>query len=426
MSRAGSTIMVRRAARRLGLQAALLGAVVVVLLSAAAVVVVVQGQHRSAVDELHVAAIRADDIDDPPAWTALAIQGPSGDRRAGVDPSLPKGLPDRAAMDRVAAGGPAELFEVHLGGVDYLVETLRQPTGLTVQAVLDLTPNHTARDQLIDALLISGIAGLVLIALVGTWLGGRALGPLSTTLEIQRRFVADASHELRTPVTLLHTRAQLLRRRMRRDGPDTAPDDLDALVADSARLADILDELLLAADPGIEQAPVPIELTALARDVVESAAAFAAQRQVALVAPASDDAPVAVSGWPVALRRAVTALVDNAVRHAHGRVAVEVSATGHTARIDVIDDGPGMDPELVPRMFDRFAVGGGSTSGRRRYGIGLSLVNEIAAAHGGRVELLDRDTPGSALRIALPARGVGTPASPRSGQAAAGPRRGRS
>jgi signal transduction histidine kinase len=404
MTRTGSTLMVRRAARRLGLQAALLGACVVVLLSAAAVMVVVQGQHRAAVDELHVAAVRADDIDDPPAWTTLAIDGPPGDRRTGVDKALPAGLPDRAAMARVEAGGPPELVEITVDGTDYLVETLHQPTGLTVQAVLDLTPNHTGRDQLIDALLISGDLGLVLTALVGTWLGRRALGPLSTTLEIQRRFVADASHELRTPVTLLHTRAQLLRRRLRRDGPEPALcGDLDALVIDSGRLADILDEMLVAADPGVERAPQPIELAGLARDVVASAAAHAADRQVTLIGPAADSAPVAVSGLPVALRRAVTALVDNAVRHATERVTVSVDAHSRSAHVDVVDDGPGIDPDLAPLMFDRFATGrDGATPGRRRYGIGLSLVNEIVTAHDGRVELLRRDTPGAALRITLP------------------------
>lgn len=404
MSRSGTTLLVRRAARRLGLQAALLGAGVVVLLSAAAVLVVVQGQNRSAVDELHVAAVRADDIDDPPAWTTLAIHGPPGDRRAGVDPALPAGLPDLAAMARVEAGGPAELAEVTVDGTDYLVETLHQPTGLTVQAVLDLTPNHTARDQLIDALLISGALGLLLTALVGTWLGRRALGPLSTTLEFQRRFVADASHELRTPVTLLHTRAQLLRRKLRRDHPERAePDDLDALVADSARLADILDELLLAADPGVEREPQSIELAALARDVVASAAAHAADRRITLTGPAADTQPVAVAGLPVALRRAVTALVDNAVRHATGRVTVSVDTAGRDAHVDVVDDGPGIDPTLAPRMFDRFATGRDGVSSRtRRYGIGLSLVNEIVAAHDGQVELLRRDAPGAALRITLP------------------------
>jgi two-component system OmpR family sensor kinase len=403
VSRSGSTLLVRRAARRLGLQAALLGACVVVLLSAAAVMVVVRGQHQAAVDELHVAAIRADDIDDPPAWTMLAIHGPAGDRRGGVDPAMPPGLPDLAAMARVAAGGPAELAEPHIGGTDYLVETLRQKSGLTVQAVLDLTPNHTARDQLINALLISGVLGLVLTALVGTWLGRRALGPLSTTLEIQRRFVADASHELRTPVTLLHTRAQLLRRKLRRDDPERAvPDDLDALVADSGRLADILDELLLAADPGVARAPQPIELSGLARDVVASAAAHAADRRVTLTGPGPDSPPVAVAGLPVALRRAVTALVDNAVRHATGAVTVSVDTAGRSAHVDVVDDGPGIDPELAPRMFDRFAGGRDGVPGRRRYGIGLSLVNEIVTAHDGQVELLRRDVPGAALRITLP------------------------
>jgi len=69
----------------------------------------------------------------------------------------------------------------------------------------------------------------------------------------------------------------------------------------------------------------------------------------------------------------------------------------------VVDDGPGIDPQLAPRMFDRFATGrDGLTPGRRRYGIGLSLVNEIVTAHDGQVELLRRDAPGAALRITLP------------------------
>jgi two-component system, OmpR family, sensor kinase len=404
----GSSAMVRRAARRLGLQAGALASGVVVLLSAAAVMITMQGQHDSAVAQLEAAVTRADDIDDPPAWTWLAIRRP-GVPGTDIDPQMPAGTLDMAALDRVSAGGPTELTQVDVGGVDYLVETLRQPDHWVVQGVLDLAPNEVARDRLIMVLVVSGAAGLVLAALIGWWLGRRALQPLAGTLDVQRRFISDAGHELRTPVTLLHTRAQMLRRRIAKHGAavDLLGDvlgDVDGVVADSGRLAEILEELLLAADPGVDRAPQPIELTALARDVVDAATAEAGARDVTLQGPPPGASPVQVAGLPVALRRAVTALVDNAVRHAGRAVTVSVERRERTAVIDVVDDGPGVAPEVVPHMFERFVAGRDATpSGRRSYGIGLALVNEIAVAHGGRVELLDRAEPGAALRITLPA-----------------------
>ncbi|MGB8995794.1 MAG: sensor histidine kinase, partial [Pseudonocardiaceae bacterium] len=112
---------------------------------------------------------------------------------------------------------------------------------------------------------------------------------------------------------------------------------------------------------------------------------------------------VRAPGSPVALRRAVTALVDNAVRHAAHEVTVAVQARNGHVLVDVCDDGPGIDPELAPRLFERFVSGRpGPSQTRRRYGLGLALVSEIAAAHGGRVELLNRSEPGAALRIQLP------------------------
>jgi signal transduction histidine kinase len=403
-----SSALVRRAARRLGLQAGALASGVVVLLSGAAIVVAMQGQHDSAMAQLEAAVTRADDINDPPAWTWLAIRRPSVPG-TDVDPHMPSGLLDPAALDRVAAGGPTETVTVRRHHIDYLVETLRQRGGWTVQGMLDLAPNEVARNRLISALVVSGVIGLLLAVLIGWWLSRRALRPLSTTLELQRRFVADAGHELRTPVTLLHTRAQLLRRRLQKEGASstvsrTVLSDVDGVVADSARLAEILEELLLAADPGVESVPQPIELTALARDVVEAAAAQAGARDVTLEGPPAGAALVQVAGLPAALHRAVTALVDNAVRHAGHTVTVSVRGSDRSALIDVVDDGPGIAPDLAPHMFDRFTTGRpvATPVRRRRYGLGLALVNEIAAAHGGRVELLEHATPGAAMRITLP------------------------
>lgn len=129
----------------------------------------------------------------------------------------------------------------------------------------------------------------------------------------------------------------------------------------------------------------------------------AAERHVDLTGPSPSTTPLHVLGSSVSLRRAVSALVDNAVRHAH-QVVVDVEAIDGHVVLDVTDDGPGIEPELAPSLFERFVSRGpGPTGGRRRYGLGLALVSEIAIAHGGRVELLDRTEPGAVLRIRLPA-----------------------
>ncbi|MGH3783721.1 MAG: sensor histidine kinase [Pseudonocardiaceae bacterium] len=397
--------LLRQAALRLGLQAALLASAIVVLLSAAAVAGVLSSQRHAATTLLDAAVTRADDVIDPPAGVWLALQGREGKM---VTQGMPAGLPDTGAIARATTAGARESAEVQIGTVDYRIETLRQPDGTIAQGVLDLTANHTERDQLIVTLLVCSGVGLLLAAAVGTWLGYRALRPLSAALTLQRRFVADAGHELGTPVTLLSTRAQLLRRRLRSglepgNGPATLLSDVEGIVADSTRLGEILEDLLVAADQVASQSRQPVDLTELANGVLAAAAAQAAERDIRLTGPEPDAGPVRAPGSPVALRRAVTALVDNAVRHAEHEVTVAVHARNGHVLVDVSDDGPGIDPELEPRLFERFVSGRpGPSQSRRRYGLGLALVSEIATAHGGRVELLERSEPGAALRIQLP------------------------
>jgi len=399
------SVLLRRAALRLGLHAALLASAIVVLLSAAAVAVVLSSQRHAATTLLDAAVTRADDAIDPPAGIWLALQGPHG---KAVTAGMPAGLPDTGEIARAATAGFRESTEVRIGDVDYRIETLRQPDGTVAQGILDLTANHTERDQLIATLLVCSGFGLLLAAAAGTWLGYRALRPLSAALGLQRRFVADAGHELRTPVTLLSTRAQLLRRRLRsgldgRSAPAALLPDVEGIVADSARLGEILEDLLVAADPVASQTRQPVDLAELACGVLAAAAPAAAERDIRLTGPQPDTGPVRAPGSPVALRRAVTALVDNAVRHAEHEVTVAVYTRNGHVLVDVSDDGPGIDRELAPRLFERFVSGRpGPSQGRRRYGLGLALVSEIAAAHGGRVELLERSEPGAALRIQLP------------------------
>ncbi|HEY4419548.1 MAG TPA: HAMP domain-containing sensor histidine kinase [Pseudonocardia sp.] len=403
VSSGADSVLARRAALRLGLQATALVSAIVVLLSTASVLVVLSSQDAASKALLDAAVVRADDVGDPPAGVWLAEQRAG---RSAATPGMPAGLPDRAALARVAAGGGPEFGEIRASGVDYRTETLRQPGGTTIQGVLDLTSTETMQDRLIMALIVCGAVGLLLAAVAGTVLGHRALRPLSATLALQRRFVADAGHELRTPVTLLNTRAQLLRRRLapRSTVPAAALVDIDAVIADSARLGEILEDLLLASDPTAERIREPVDIAEIACVVLAAVGPDAEAKGVRLIGPAPGDAPVLVAGSPAALRRAVTALVDNAVRHAAREVAVTVRASDRVALLDVADDGPGIDPEVAPRLFERFASGRPvSSEGRRRYGLGLALVSEIAAAHDGQVQVLRPPAPGAALRLRLPA-----------------------
>ena len=112
-------------------------------------------------------------------------------------------------------------------------------------------------------------------------------------------------------------------------------------------------------------------------------------------------------GSEAALRRALTALIDNALGHEHigGTVQLRVYHDGQQVIAAVADDGEGIDPNVLPTLFDRFAHGGGHTTraGRESYGIGLALVREIVHAHGGDIRVSSTPGHGATFTMMLPA-----------------------
>lgn len=395
MTRDPDSRLVHRTMLRIGLQSAAAVLVAVTLLGIAVVLIIHETERRQQSGELATAIARADDVTDPPAGVWLVV------RRAGrivATPHLPAGLPDDAALAAVATTGTSREDDVHVGRREFRVRTERRGDHV-VQAALDLRYAHEERERLVQVLLVGGGVGLVLAGLTGAWIARRAVTPLVGALALQRRFVADAGHELRTPLTLLSTRAQLLLRRLR-DHPESS--DVDGLVADTSQLAAILDDLLLAADPRTDVPRQPVDLAALLREAVAAAEPAADERGVRL---ALTTVPVTVDGYEAGLRRAVNALLDNGIRHADTAVGVVLTRTGALARVDVVDDGPGIDGQLLPTLFTRFSPGPADTgpAERRRYGLGLSLVSEIAARHGGSVDARNRPEGGAVLSITLPA-----------------------
>jgi two-component system sensor histidine kinase MprB len=244
---------------------------------------------------------------------------------------------------------------------------------------LPVTGRHAAE--------ISGLTGVL----------NRMLASLARTQAGERRFLADASHELRTPVTTLLGNVEYASRH----GADQ--ELLGELRADAARLARLVDDLLvLERQGGAPAQAAPVDLA----EVVGNAVAAAGTERV----HAEIDGRTMVMGEPEALERVVINLIDNALVHGppEGRVDVGVASVDGWAEAWVADAGPGPAPEEREAIFERFRRGAGAAAGRPGSGLGLSIAAAIVARHGGTLT-----SQGSRftvrLRLCAPPRPVADP-----------------
>lgn len=390
----GDEHLLRRAGRIAALQAAVALAVVLVVVGLVVFVVDTRAQSRQIDATLQSVVAATEDVDDPPPGTALALRAPDGTT------TVSAGAPPQAValLDQ-----PSGLTSLDAGGRHYRGFVADNAYGRAA-ALLDLEPFAAGRDRLLSALVLAEIAGVAASALVIVLLSRRSIRPLTLALSLQRRFVADASHELRAPLTVLHTRAQLLARRADRLEPAEVARQLDGIVDDTRALSELVEDLLLSA--ALETGPdtrEPVDVVVLCEQIRDSVAAHAESLGVT-VDVERDCESLLVTGARPALRRAVHGLVDNAVSHVRpgGRVTVRICHDDEDARIAVTDTGVGIAPQQLPRLFTRFAHGPDQPAGGRRYGIGLALVREIALAHRGDVLVASTEGVGTTFTIVLP------------------------
>lgn len=388
--------LLRRASTSVAVQAAAAVAVVVMAMAAAVLLVDEQQQHRQADATTRSAWTRADDVSDPPAGTWLVLRTSTGRLE------VTKGAP--AAVSGIdPAQQPDGGSRLRVGGQELALWTGKRPFG-RLSAVYDLSPRESERSRLLFSLGVAALLGIAGAAGVGALIGRRAVRPLGDALVLQRRFVADASHELRTPLTVLHTRAQLLRRTISSGrGTDDVPAELDRLVQDARNLGDVVTDLLISAE--LQHRPQdgePVDVVALARDVTDSLRVLAEQRSIELTGPSLEAGDATAIGAEGALRRAVSALVDNALAHtgAGGNVAVTVATASAEVTLTVSDDGEGLDPAEARQLGARFARGTARDAGRR-FGLGLALVDEVARSHGGRLSVAGAPGAGASFTLHL-------------------------
>ncbi|WP_172890577.1 sensor histidine kinase [Actinoplanes derwentensis] len=311
----------------------------------------------------------------------------------------PDGLVDRETARRVSGGAGPVLRERTVGGRDYTTRTTRRGD-LVVQVTAEEHRNEANLRRLAFVLLWSGVAALSIAAFASYVMARRAIRPLAEALAGQRRFVAAASHELRTPLTLLSTRAQLLNHRYRDDLPAGLSASLDEMTRDTRTLNQILDDLLVAADPRDQTGTEDVDLVATTDAVIDAMRDEADARQITLTRSGTAE-PAVIRGSGAAVARLCTALVANALDFASTRVTVRIDADGRTAVLSVVDDGPGFAPDLVAHAFEPFVTGRPAGESGTHSGLGLAIVAEITRRHDGRVHIQRGDHGAVVLHLPL-------------------------
>jgi signal transduction histidine kinase len=342
-----------------------------------------------------------------------------------VDPrpgqiAVPAGLPLMTGIRAVVDGEARDIrnatietdtpVRVLTEGVEFRGQTLY------LQVVGDRTAEQRTLGVLVIVLVVGGLVALLVASGAGAAYASRALVPIRRSLVAQRvalrrqrEFAADASHELRTPLTVIRASVDDLERH--RDEPvGTVGSALADIDYEVDHLTAMVEDLLLLArsDSGaLELEHVPVDLGDVASDGASSLAKVATERGVAV---SVDPEPAEISGDPARLRQLVMILVDNAIRHAPigTNVSVRVRADGPDATLIVDDEGPGIRPDDLPRVFDRFYRAAGAPGGGT--GLGLAIAAWIVERHDGRIEAANRPTGGARFTAKIPLARATSPA----------------
>ena len=323
-------------------------------------------------------------------------------------PSLTAAAKNQAGMDERPFTAP--------DGTPYYIVTKQYVTlggaGTSTGWLVQFVQNRTSEVRLLLTmfwmLLGGGVAALLAALVAGYFYAGRALVPIrqsidrrQAALQRQREFAANASHELRTPLTVIRASVEDLKRNRLSKVEDVgeAIGDIDAEVGHMTALVE--DMLTLArTDSGVVQVEhLPLDLSDVAVEAASMLVTLGQERGVSVVL---DPLPARVIGDPLRLRQLVTIFVDTAIRHSSkdSTVAVWVRPEPASALLQVDDHGPGVKPEDLPRLFDRFWRADNAPAGGT--GLGLAIAKWIVEQHGGTIGAFNRPDGGASFWVRLP------------------------
>ena len=236
---------------------------------------------------------------------------------------------------------------------------------------------------------------------------GEQLEALEKTDALRREMVAHVSHDLRTPLATLHGYIETLKLKDAELAPDERERYLAVALDQSERLRRLVGDLFeLAKLDAHEQAPVcePVSLAELASDIAQKFQLEAQRNGSTIDIDAADGLPM-VDADIALVERVLENLIDNALSHSPdgGAIRIPIAADGDSVRVTVSDSGPGIAPEHLPRVFDRFYQAGNAHRGSAHAGLGLAIAKRIVELHGARLEVESALGRGTAFSFRLPA-----------------------
>ncbi len=319
-------------------------------------------------------------------WSVVGPDGrPLGQTSVSSDFGLPRPYLARRAVREGTLHRTVEGPDAQVRVVSLPVERAGE-----VVAVIQVAQSRAVVDEAVNGfvsiLVPVGVVALALAAVGGLFLSGRAMRPIREAFDKQRAFVADASHELKTPLTLIRADAEVLARgHQSRDDRDL----LENLLVEADRMDAVLSDLLVLARLDAGKLAVVRDPFNLGELLVEGADRFAARASVEEVfLEVETTSNLLVRGDREQTRQILAALLDNALRHTPPGGTVTVA---------------GVPPEHLPRVFDRFYRSGAARTRRDGTGLGLAIARDFARAQGGDLSADNREGTGAVFRLSLPA-----------------------
>jgi signal transduction histidine kinase len=349
------------------------------------------GQVMDAVDELHIPDRQ------------LYLLTPTG------EPVKPAKAEQWITNAAIRASREGSINEDHATSGDKMLRLHAEPFRLSSGApmiaavVADKVELEDRYAALIGVFGAMAFAALLLVGVGGSILVGKSAKPVEQTMDQMRRFMADAAHELRTPITVLRSRAEIALQQPRDN--DAYVTALRGVESESIRLGRIVDDLLILARADAGDRPIDrkeFQLDDLALDAAAAAGAVAQSKQVGIIVGNLDNA--VIDGDSELVRRLMMILLDNAIKFTpEGReVRLSIFADASAATLVVEDSGIGIPADQLPQVFDRFYRGDPARGRSEGAGLGLSIARWIADAHRARINVSSAERTGTRVEVTFP------------------------